>query len=291
MTQLDPLTPIKAHLRKYRDRLSSDFTAIDEEVAAQLEQVRLDAVAAGDQALAKETWCLKTALEMQQKFVAAFLDMKAGRFYDAWCTLERIEIAALGLARHMKLDDEYALAFIDEHVERFQKLYPYAIFMSPAYVEKEVRCSICDSKISIRSGCEHRVGEIYDGIKCLRIVTMAEMLEMSFVPTPVQKYSVPFLKDAKTGKQVDHYDYSLVRYVVRGLRSPFDGWTMHRTTARHPHRLYNHVGRNDKCPCDSGKKYKKCCLSEAGVLRPHIDIDFDVPPPEDLPAVEFSRNR
>jgi uncharacterized protein YecA (UPF0149 family) len=24
------------------------------------------------------------------------------------------------------------------------------------------------------------------------------------------------------------------------------------------------IGRNDACPCGSGKKYKKCCLSAAG---------------------------
>ena len=24
------------------------------------------------------------------------------------------------------------------------------------------------------------------------------------------------------------------------------------------------IGRNSKCPCDSGKKYKKCCINEAG---------------------------
>ena len=24
------------------------------------------------------------------------------------------------------------------------------------------------------------------------------------------------------------------------------------------------VGRNDPCPCGSGKKYKKCCLDKAG---------------------------
>jgi len=25
---------------------------------------------------------------------------------------------------------------------------------------------------------------------------------------------------------------------------------------------YKKVGRNDKCPCGSGKKYKKCCLED-----------------------------
>ncbi len=29
------------------------------------------------------------------------------------------------------------------------------------------------------------------------------------------------------------------------------------TTARNP---FRHVGRNDPCPCGSGKMFKKCCL-------------------------------
>src|SRR5262249_7759950 len=27
----------------------------------------------------------------------------------------------------------------------------------------------------------------------------------------------------------------------------------------------NHVGRNDPCPCGSGKKYKKCCYGKTGM--------------------------
>jgi hypothetical protein len=27
------------------------------------------------------------------------------------------------------------------------------------------------------------------------------------------------------------------------------------------------VGRNDRCPCGSGKKYKKCCMVEAEIAR------------------------
>ena len=27
-------------------------------------------------------------------------------------------------------------------------------------------------------------------------------------------------------------------------------------------RVYKKVGRNDACPCQSGKKYKNCCLTK-----------------------------
>jgi SEC-C motif len=28
------------------------------------------------------------------------------------------------------------------------------------------------------------------------------------------------------------------------------------------------VGRNDRCPCGSGKKYKNCCANKAGRMSP-----------------------
>ena len=31
-----------------------------------------------------------------------------------------------------------------------------------------------------------------------------------------------------------------------------------------PGKATTHVGRNDPCPCGSGKKYKKCCLKKQG---------------------------
>src|ERR1700753_634310 len=207
MNQANSLSAIDAHLRRYRERLTERFDEADAAIAAQLEDIRVAAVAAGDQTLAKQTWCLKTALEMQQQFVAAFRSMQAGEFYDAWCVLERVEIKALNLERHRALNDDYALGFIDRQGERFHKLYPYRVFMSPAFIERDIRCSICGAQMTLRGGCGHRVGEIYDGIQCLRHVEHAELLEMSMVPQPVQKYSVPFMTDPKTGEKIDHYDY------------------------------------------------------------------------------------
>jgi uncharacterized protein YecA (UPF0149 family) len=32
--------------------------------------------------------------------------------------------------------------------------------------------------------------------------------------------------------------------------------------APNPVEIGDRVGRNDKCPCGSGKKYKKCCMNK-----------------------------
>ncbi|MFO6423926.1 YecA family protein [Motilimonas sp. KMU-193] len=35
------------------------------------------------------------------------------------------------------------------------------------------------------------------------------------------------------------------------------------------------LGRNDPCPCGSGKKYKRCCMSNAGKINAQVMDDFD----------------
>ena len=39
---------------------------------------------------------------------------------------------------------------------------------------------------------------------------------------------------------------------------------------------YSHlkVGRNDTCPCGSGKKYKKCCIHEPYTPSPELEEDI-----------------
>jgi SWIM/SEC-C metal-binding protein len=38
--------------------------------------------------------------------------------------------------------------------------------------------------------------------------------------------------------------------------------------AREPSRTAPKVGRNDPCPCGSGKKFKKCCVDQPTPLQP-----------------------
>jgi hypothetical protein len=167
-------------------------------------------------------------------------------------------------------------------------LYPYRVFFSPELLSLEKRCSICNLIISPRKPCGHRVGEIYNGELTVREVTKAKVLGIAIVEKPVQKYSVLFLVDPETGKSQDHYDYSLIRYLARGLLAPFDGWDYTETKKRHPHSIFTSVKNKDSCPCESGKIYEECCLSTEGVLRPHHEFSFEKPPQPELMKIEYS---
>jgi hypothetical protein len=255
-----------------------------EDIKAFLSTAKAEAVGLGDQDGAKAIWCLETALRIQNLYLQAFSELRGHKFYEAWCDLERAEIALDSLQRHdTTCWGEYRLGFIQKHIERWQSIYPYKMFLSPEFIALEKRCSICGKIVTPRKPCGHIKGQIYDGEECLRHVTQ-KPLGWSLVEKPFQKYSVVFLIDPETGKPRDHYDYSIVEYAIGALRNPFDGWEVVHTKRIQPHSRFSHVGRNDPCPCGSRKKYKKCCGPEEGVLCPHLEFHFEVSPPPNVPT-------
>lgn len=269
--------------------ISNNDSRDAEKILRSIESLKQDAVNIGDQVLAKELWCSGQILLIQEKFVEAFKHLKKMEFYKGWCCFERVELELHFLEPHFNTeDDTYMLAFIKKHTEQFQSLFPYKIFMSSEILEKAKECNICNQRVSIRKPCGHKVGDIYNGEMCIRVVTDCEFLGVAMVENPVNRYSVPFIKDPVTGETVDQYNYTAVSYASVRLASPFHGWDVEWTKAWHPHSRYKHIGRNDKCPCESEKKYKHCCMNEVGVLRPHCDITFLEPLPMELMTIEYT---
>ena len=61
------------------------------------------------------------------------------------------------------------------------------------------------------------------------------------------------------GKEQEHVEAS--RFVKRDGRWYYAG--THKTKGKTVHREGPKIGRNDPCPCGSGKKYKRCCGATA----------------------------
>ena len=266
-------------------RTTPQLTTVLREITPYLASVKRTAVTNGDQHLAKAVWCLETVAAIQREHLKVFTLLRKSQFYAAWCGLESIELTLRALDQHFRpINGPYGLAFIRATTARWQSLYPYAVFASPEIWKREVRCGLCDAIILLRNGCGHRPGEIYNGERCFRRVTKADVLAIAIVHNPVQKYSVLFQSDpAAAGGKPNKEAYPLLNYVIKGLASPWAAWKVERTTTRHPHTNYNDVGPNEECPClFPNGTYAQCCLSQEGVLRPHVVIHFSVPPPPKL---------
>jgi hypothetical protein len=244
-------------------------------VASELGLLKQDFVRHGNQEQAKFCWCLGRVLECQNHFLSAFENMKAGRFYKAWCDFAECEKQLRLLHPHLPFDDfDFSLKFIETYVARYQSLFPYEWFVSSEFLINEFQCSICGKRMLLRNPCGHKVGEIYDGELCCRVVKGVELLGVAFVKSPLDKTLVPFASRDSGEMGADTYDYSLVKFLAPNLRSPFDTWEVERTTRPYPHSKFSALGRNDRCPCGSGKKYKRCCLDKPEVLMPHCVFRF-----------------
>lgn len=244
-------------------------------VRGALGALKKDAVSREDEVTAKRLWCLEATLGIQEYYWAAFNGLRAGGYYEAWCDFERCEVELGFLSPHFRDEfSAYRLDFIEEHVRKWQALFPYKYFFSTELIEKGKRCSVCGEAVSIRQPCGHVPGEIYRGVHCCRIVDDADVVGIAIVQNPVHKYAVVFPRDPESKRSADGYDYSLVRYPTARLTSPFDGWCATRTTKTYPHSRFRSYSRNSGCPCGSGRKYKRCCLPKEGVALPHVEFEF-----------------
>jgi len=224
-------------IKQYLRDAPNNFGSRDSEPAKQsLAELKEQAVNENNQDFAKTIWCFEKILDIQDKYITAFFQLKAEDFYKGWCSLEQVELGLHFLAPHYQdTSGEFYLPFISKHTSQYQSIFPYKLFMSPEILELEKTCNICSRVVSIRNPCGHRVGEIYDGKMCSRIVTKAEFLGMAIVQNPLQKYTVPFLSDSKGEGKKDKYNYAVIRYLIRRLSSPFHAWDVNCTKRRHPH--------------------------------------------------------
>ena len=247
------------------------------EIWERLSQLKLEAVADNDQVTAKALWCMETITRIQDHFVSAFLHLRKGECKEAWDLYERCEIEISCLDRHFtEAAADFGVEHIRTYTRQFQDLYPFSVGWSPALIKQEIRCSICQTTITLRRGCEHKKGEIYDGEMCAWVITKAKILHVSPVDNPARKDAVIL----PNGNDDDRL--SMVKNIASSLKSPWSGWKYHKEERRLFHPAFNGIGRNDPCPCGSTVKYKRCCLNKETVF-PHFEFYLDEPPPVEMP--------
>ncbi len=244
-----------------------------EQFDSELQEIKEAYVKDGNQEAAKKIWIYQTIIEIHKLFINAFSLLKSKEHFKGWCQLERIEITIGSLKKHFLYDKEqYGLWHIEKSVKNLQVIFPYRLFGSSELLKKKKKCSVCDKEISIRNNCGHIVGEIYNGEMCHRIVTDVEVLGISLVENPGNKFSVMFMTDEKTGEQIDQYNYDTIDYLFEHIENPYEFWDLEVSQRIGAKDDYGNVGRNEPCICGSGKKFKKCCGLNIGKKYPHYEF-------------------
>lgn len=227
------------------------------DIENELKELKKIAVENTKQDEAKHIWCLEQIYSVKKLFIKAFRLMKEGEFEKAWYKLDRSDIKLNFLKPHFDYsDNRYDLLFIESEIPKYQELFPYELFGSRESIESDFTCSICGAKVGIRNKCDHKVGEIYNGEMCCRVVNKIEILAISLVKKPFDKYTILHIDGVE-------YNYFMLQNLMKYLDNPFEKWGYEIEWHEWNHKedeKYKNTGRNDLCPCGSGKKFKKCCL-------------------------------
>lgn len=255
---------LEAYLAKLNEKISPE---IGEEIKAQKKQ----AASMGDESKSNYLWCLYQIYLVQKNYTDAFWNMKNKRYEEAWMQLDRADIELSFLDEHYQkyfnepIGFRFQLQYILNMTQRLQTLFPYKLFMSRETIIKEEKCSICGEIIRLRSGCRHRLGELYNGEQCYHKITDYEFLGMALVKDPFDKYT--YLK-----MEGQDYNYEVIDFLMEKLQSPYELWNVEKTRKMNPN--YENVGRNSACPCGSGKKFKKCCMGTTNLMMNHYIFDL-----------------
>ena len=254
---------VKEYLRK-------QLQEFDELFFQDIINIKQHAINIADEGLANACWCLEHVYLVKKKYIEMFNDLYDCKYEKVWNELEIIEISLGYLYNNLSYEDflDYGLDFIRNNIFSFQKLFPYFIFASRESVIVEEVCSICGKKVTLRNRCGHKIGKLYMGKLCLRKVEKLDIKAIAIVKNPMDKYAVLTVE----GKE---YDYTMLEELKKEMLGPYDKIIVETVKVLNP--LYKKVGRNDRCPCGSFLKYKKCCLGTDRETIEHKKIIFEHP--------------
>lgn len=249
-------------------------TKLKSGILDQLSKYKQIAVNQGNQEEAKNIWCLEQVYKVKNHYLNAYKQLVDKEYYKAWCVLERADIELHFLRKHLDYSgDKYSLEFIERNINQLQKLFPYQYFSSRESTVKKWRCSICNQIISLRNSCGHDVGEIYNGEQCTRIAEDIEFHAFAIVTNPFDKYTVLFPE----GKE---YNYAMLENLMKNWTNPYEKWKLH--ISMDLNEEFKGLGRNNQCACNSGEKYKKCCLGTSKDKHEHYKLLFQEKDPKNF---------
>lgn len=248
--------------------LSLKHLKLDAEIEDEIELIRCDAIVVQDEVTANHCWCLGQIFSIQQRYLAAFFSLKAGKYEDAWYLFDQVEVSLGALESNFNTcinNDRYHMMLIGDITKEYQKLFPYRLFSSREVIIKGEECSICGKSLSIRHPCGHRIGKLYMGELCCSVVTDLEFKAVAIVSDPFDKYAILKIEG-------QDYSYDVLEELMPKINNPFDAFRVETIRIKMPE--YEGVGRNERCPCGSGKKYKKCHMGRGSELMDHHIVHF-----------------
>jgi hypothetical protein len=173
--------------------------------------------------------------------------------------------------RFGRSSDVHLLRLVEHQCGSLEQIYPYKLFASVEMAHDSGECTICGKEMD-DPGCPHLLGELYRGkIASALVRELKEFHAVSLVENPSDKRCVVSYADDSAHFKGPRY---LLSFMVEHPSAVFHFAGVERLKEPVKASDLKGIGRNDPCPCGSGRKFKKCCIKNSHVERDHLRLAF-----------------
>lgn len=253
---------VVAHLRQLDRQPQATFSL--EAWKTRIERTRLRNARQPD-AFFDDLYVLDRCVDFLMAYARVWRLIGLSEFTASWDALQD----ALNLLRLIKRFSAIDISFFENQLTELEHAYPYNVFFSIGAVVAWFECSVCGEDMDSLA-CPHRKGHLYRGKMAQAVAKgIVELDHVSMVEKPQDKRCVVSYEN--TAPQ-----FSIVRMIGQLVTSGrlqisrFEHLAFSKRKFLNPE--YVSLGRNDRCYCGSGTKFKRCCAGKAYEEREHVDI-------------------
>lgn len=223
-----------------------------------------------DESAANAIWIVRKFSDFINSYSLFWNTLWLHDYKSSWMNLQDA-MDHLRMVRRFTADPEFMCTDkFDRQLKEMEKCYPYDVFMSANMIVKQQTCSVC-GRNPVDPLCDHLPGHLYWGKYCYLIAGDMEIRDVALISDPIDKrHVIDVLDEGQTEEQ----KYNVLIEFTRDRTNPYLLLTYQEGEEETPLSAYGDIGRNDECPCGSGKKLKNCCLDKGYIMTPCIDIEI-----------------
>lgn len=242
----------------YRELSRKNFNAVIQLCDSAIElcnKNKSQALITKNEEIANSMFVVKAYCRMFKYYSMYWKLLLQERYKDSWTLLQDTIDMLIIVTRFTKDHNKFDIDNFNNHLHQLEKLYPYKIFSSIEAVVKCKKCSICGKSL-LDIDCTHIPGELYWGEQVVAVANGVVLQAVALVKHPLDKRCVIELSD---DNRTDKEKFKLLDYFVENNTNPLRLFSIFESEKYFYNEGYDKAQRNDPCPCQSGKKFKKCC--------------------------------
>jgi hypothetical protein len=209
-----------------------------------------------------DVWVRDTWIGSVYDYLSAWDAILQDTWDEGWPHLQSSRVALNNLTR---LAESRAASQLDAQARYLDAAFGFNVFFSPEYEIDVMKCDICGEDPR-SDACPHIRGQLYQGRMATSRIIEGRVTGLSIVGKPANRRAVVKIVGVE-------YDHQVLKAIRSWVCCPLQSFQV-LVPARTVFGYEAGGGRNDPCPCDSGKKFKKCCLGKWYTSAPTYHVSL-----------------